>query len=89
MTALDGTMGLAGWRWVFIIEGAPACALGIATFFYLKDGPASAPWLTNIERTRLAQKLAASTSAVHGGSHRIGREVFSNPLNYVVAYLFF
>ncbi|MCI0151411.1 MFS transporter [Paraburkholderia sediminicola] len=89
MTSLDGAMGLPGWRWVFLIEGAPACVHGIISFFYLKDGPASARWLTTAEKLRLSEQLAASTSSVHALSHRIGREVFANPLNYVVAYLFF
>ncbi len=25
---LDGALGLAGWKWMFIVEGLPACALG-------------------------------------------------------------
>jgi len=26
---MDGLWGIAGWRWLFILEGLPACALGI------------------------------------------------------------
>src|SRR6476661_10960100 len=29
--------GMAGWRWLFILEGAPAIIFGITTIFYLTD----------------------------------------------------
>jgi MFS transporter, ACS family, tartrate transporter len=32
-----GWRGMAGWRWLFILEGAPAIVLGIITLFYLTD----------------------------------------------------
>ncbi|MCL5096857.1 MAG: MFS transporter [Candidatus Omnitrophica bacterium] len=43
-------LGLAGWQWMFILEGCPAMVLGIATFFYLPDHPRDARWLTAEER---------------------------------------
>src|SRR6202050_1154685 len=36
---MDGLLGLGGWQWIFILEAVPAVLLGIATFFYLTDGP--------------------------------------------------
>lgn len=38
---LDGREGLSGWRWIFIIEGAFTCALGIAGYWLLVDFPDS------------------------------------------------
>src|SRR5207244_2318602 len=38
-------LGLAGWRWLFLLEGAPAILLGIATLFFLPDRPCDASWL--------------------------------------------
>jgi len=37
--------GLSGWRWLFVLEGAPAIVLGIVTWFYLTDWPHQAKWL--------------------------------------------
>ncbi|WP_345816884.1 MFS transporter (plasmid) [Paraburkholderia sp. PREW-6R] len=47
---LNGVLGLAGWKWLFLLEGFPAIALGIVTLFYLTDKPAQAHWLTPEER---------------------------------------
>ncbi|KAF9889260.1 hypothetical protein FE257_007573 [Aspergillus nanangensis] len=44
---MDGTGGLEGWRWIFILEGLATVALGVACFFLLIDTPAlSTRWLT-------------------------------------------
>jgi ACS family tartrate transporter-like MFS transporter len=50
-------LGLAGWRWMFIIEGAPAVILGIVTLFYLTDWPHQAKWLPEDERQWLIAEL--------------------------------
>ena len=50
---------LAGWRWLFILEGIPAVVLGIITVFYLTDWPAQARWLPPDERDWLVNELRA------------------------------
>ncbi len=47
---LDGTLGLSGWRWLFLLEGLPAIILGVVVFFYLTDRPGTSTWLTAEER---------------------------------------
>ena len=42
--------GASGWRWLFILEGLPAVALGIFTLFYLTDRPKQAHWLSAEQR---------------------------------------
>src|SRR5207237_1194920 len=42
---LDGVLGLAGWKWLFLGEAAPAVLFGVICFFYLTDRPAKATWL--------------------------------------------
>jgi ACS family tartrate transporter-like MFS transporter len=54
---------LAGWRWLFILEGFPAIALGIVTIFYLTDWPAQAGWLPQAERDWLVNELQAELAA--------------------------
>ncbi|APG14866.1 MFS transporter [Bradyrhizobium ottawaense] len=55
---LDGLGGLAGWQWMFLLEGLPACLLGLLCFVLLADKPAEASWLTPGEREALLQELA-------------------------------
>jgi MFS transporter, ACS family, tartrate transporter len=49
--------GISGWRWLFILEGLPAVALGLFTFFYLTDRPARAHWLSPEERDWINDEL--------------------------------
>jgi ACS family tartrate transporter-like MFS transporter len=48
---------LAGWRWLFILEGVPAIVLGTIAYFYLTDLPAEAKWLSGEQRDWLESSL--------------------------------
>jgi D-galactonate transporter len=50
---------LAGWQWMFLIEGLPAVLLGIVAYFYLTDRPEEAGWLSPEERLRIAAAVNA------------------------------
>jgi ACS family tartrate transporter-like MFS transporter len=60
---LNGLYGLAGWQWLFLLEGLPAVILGTSVLFYLKDRPEAAHWLTPTERDWLLETLAAERKA--------------------------
>jgi MFS transporter, ACS family, tartrate transporter len=60
---LDGLHGLAGWQWLFLLEGLPAVVLGTSVLFYLKDRPETTQWLTPAERDWLVETLAAERKA--------------------------
>ncbi len=55
----DGAFGLAGWRWLLICEGLPACLLGLITLYALPDRPRDARWLTPEQRDALEARLEA------------------------------
>lgn len=59
MTTMHHWMGLRGWQWLFLIEGAPAVIIGLVIFFVLPNRPQDAHWLTRSEREALSQRLAA------------------------------
>lgn len=61
-------LGLAGWKWMFILEGLPAVVLGVATLFYMTDRPRHAAWLTATERDYLEGVLAAEAKSKEGGT---------------------
>jgi ACS family tartrate transporter-like MFS transporter len=68
---LDGTFGVAGWKWLFILEGAPPIILGLIGIFYLTDRPDQAKWLSSPEKVWLAAAIdrdARNMGVVHGGS---------------------
>jgi ACS family 4-hydroxyphenylacetate permease-like MFS transporter len=58
----QGVWGLSGWRWLFLLEGAPAVLLGIVTYVYLCDGPSKATWLNDAEKAALERSLRRGTA---------------------------
>ncbi len=57
LLTMHGTAGLAGWQWLFIVEGLPAILLGITVFFYLTESPEKAKWLSEEEQNWLVERL--------------------------------
>lgn len=60
---LDGVAGLAGWQWLFVLEGLPTVLLGVVTWWYLDDKPADARWLSAAEKQTLDAMIARDRAA--------------------------
>ena len=59
-------LGLAGWQWLFILEGIPAVILGFVTLWTMTDRPRQAKWLSQAERDYLEGVLATEARAKEG-----------------------
>ncbi|EXJ83583.1 hypothetical protein A1O1_07206 [Capronia coronata CBS 617.96] len=56
---LDGARGIAGWRWLFIVEGAATIFVAIVSFFILPDFPATTKRLSPRQKHIATQRLFA------------------------------
>jgi ACS family tartrate transporter-like MFS transporter len=70
---MEGVAGLAGWQWLFILEGLPSVLLGVSVLFLLPDGPHDATWLAADERAWLEADRAREDSRrlQAGGSEKL------------------
>jgi sugar phosphate permease len=82
---LDGAAGLAGWQWLFLIEGIPAVILGVVVLFVLEETPAEVNWLTASERHALLASLDAGPDA---DAHKLGR-FLRDPRIWLLAAVYF
>jgi ACS family 4-hydroxyphenylacetate permease-like MFS transporter len=90
---LDGTLGLKGWQWLFLLEGLPSAVLGLVVYRYLDDNPGNARWLDTDEKRALADTLAsdhsgdASAPARHARGTSIVAELLSpTVVKFAIAY---
>lgn len=58
ISGLDDVLGLAGWRWMFLVEGLLAVVTAIVGFFVLANTPDRVSWLTGRHREWLLATLA-------------------------------
>ncbi|MFM0077051.1 MFS transporter [Paraburkholderia sediminicola] len=66
LLGLNGFFSLAGWQWMFLIEGLAACVVGFWAYWYMDDTPAKARWLSDEERSALVDRLALEASSKAG-----------------------
>ena len=50
-------LGLAGWQWLFLLEGVPSVILGFVVLFTLPDKPEEATWMSANEKSALVARL--------------------------------
>ena len=73
LLGLQGHLGLAGWQWLFLVQGLPAILMSAVILVALPDRPADVTWLSVDEKGWLARRLAADAEARPGGTHSILR----------------
>jgi MFS transporter, ACS family, tartrate transporter len=86
---LDGFRGLAGWQWLFLIEGIPAVLVGILVFFVLPDGPDEAKWLTPEEKKWLEAELENDRAAAGPGQKHRMSEAFTSGRIWLFCAIYF
>ena len=86
---MNGIAGLAGWQWLFLIEGLPAVVLGFVTLVYLPDSPASASWLNSDEKAWIASRLEREREETLRRGHGTLREALSSRLVWTLSVIYF
>ncbi len=79
--------GLAGWQWLFLLEGLPAVLVAFVVLAYLPNGPADARWLTPQARAWLVQRQH-DENAVHADHRQSLMAALGNPRVWHVSLLF-
>nr|UXE45971.1 putative tartrate transporter [uncultured bacterium] len=86
---LDGLFGLAGWKWLFLCEAAPAVVFGILCFVYLPDRPSDVTWLNAEEKAWLDGEMRREKAAVATGRHISVLQTLWNPRVLALAAIHF
>lgn len=89
MNHMAGKHGMAGWQWLFLIEGLPSCVLGVIAYLYLDNNPNEAAWLSDREKEIVSDQLERdrrTPSLFHGRSFG---SALRTPRVYTLAFAWF
>ncbi|ENH63271.1 Putative tartrate transporter [Fusarium oxysporum f. sp. cubense race 1] len=90
---LNGKAGLAGWQWLFVLEGIPAVIVGVLVWFFLPDciDPQTVSWLSPEERAFAVKRLgpyAPSMNDKHWDS-KVAKDTVADPFFWLFAIAYF
>ncbi|EMR70405.1 hypothetical protein MGN70_000175 [Eutypa lata] len=60
---MSGIGGLAGWQWIFVLEGLLTIIFGLASFWMVHDFPDDAKFLSDDDRARVIRRLKLDKQA--------------------------
>ena len=86
MTHFAGMHGMAGWQWLFLLQGLPTVLVGVIAFFYLNDKVADAKWLSDSEKAIIQRDLSAEQQGQHLHSIKDG---LTNPKVLLLSGIYF
>ena len=89
LLGLQGKLGLAGWQWLFLLEGLPAALFSLVILGLLPDRPEQAQWLSIEEKDWLKHQLAEDSSYAHLGHQAGVLEALLSPKVWLIGLFFF
>jgi MFS transporter, ACS family, tartrate transporter len=81
--------GVAGWRWLLVVEGIPALVFAVLTWVTLPDLPGDASWLSEEERDWLIGCLNAERKASQEPTAAQIARVFRMPIVIALCAIIF
>jgi ACS family tartrate transporter-like MFS transporter len=87
--SLDGWLGLAGWQWLFVLEGLPAVILGVMALSVFTDRPEQARWLTAGEREWLTRTMDGERAARGAPTHASLWSSMTNGKVWLLSFAYF
>ena len=89
LATMDGTLGLKGWQWVFIIEAIPAVVLAFVVLMLMTDRPALATWLKPEERDWLEGTLEAERNHIESTGRLTMLQALIDPRVLMLSAIYF
>lgn len=86
---MHGIAEVAGWRWLFAIEGIPAVVLGILVLWRLPDSPDRAKWLSPQQKNWLQQRLLQDNVGVEIGKNHSWLSALKNKTVILLSLVWF
>jgi MFS transporter, ACS family, tartrate transporter len=86
---LQNKGGLAGWQWLFLLEGMPAVLLGIIVFFILPNRPQNARWLSPAEKVWVQSRLDEEALQSKGKVHFRLSDAFKSGRIWLLCFIYF
>lgn len=86
---MDGVAGLAGWQWLFIVEGLPTVLLGFVVLKFLTDSPDKASWLAPDQQQWLTATLDAEARETESRHRITARQTLVNPRVLTLSGVYF
>jgi ACS family tartrate transporter-like MFS transporter len=69
LSYFNGAAGLAGWQWLFVLEGIPAVILGFIVWRYLPDRPQQVKWLSQEQKNWLVSTIENENKEIQEAKH--------------------
>jgi ACS family tartrate transporter-like MFS transporter len=82
-------LGVASWRWLFILEGVPAIVLGFLTYLVLPNRPSEAKFLTGEEKEWLRAELEGEERLKLQQGRHSALEGITNPRVWHLVAIYF
>lgn len=89
LMGLQGTLGLAGWQWLFLLEGLPALLFSFVILVALPDKPEQAAWLSQDEKSWLRRQLDTDSAQAHLGHEAGVLRALLSPKVWMIGLFFF
>jgi len=86
---LDGLGGLAGWQWLFLVEGIPAVLMGLVVLIVLPNRPQDARWLSPAQKEWIQGRLNNGSTPSDAAPRHGLLAIFTNGRVWLLCLLYF